>query len=109
MADKAILITMPDGSVWRLAAQRIAADRAEHYARLDVERGDATDYDAAYAAELAATLEDEYLLLDWLRHNYNWADVQPHLTLVQPPAPTDYEAGWSESALRVAPVESEGA
>ena len=100
MAEKYLRVTMPDGSRWDVPARFIAEDRARYYANLDIKRGDATDFDQAFASEVEHALDrhSTYEIEDWASNNMDWADVKDvAVQTVPPPPPTEvnYQAGWN--------------
>lgn len=94
MSEKFLRVDMPDGSKWDVPAKMIAENRAAYYARLDVERGDAADYERAFAREVKYALSDGYEIEDWAANNMNWSDVSEVAVMTTPPAAVDYQEGW---------------
>lgn len=91
---KYLEVTFPDNSVWRIPLKPIAENRAAYYAKLDVERGDADDYDAAFAIEVEWVLEDYYEAIDWAENQMGWSDFKDYAQMVVPPTPVPYEDSW---------------
>lgn len=92
---KYLRVTMPDDSQWDVPALLIAESRARYYAELDVKRGDATDFDQAFADEVEYALGDSYEIEDWAANNMNWSDVaSAAVQVVAPPSTVDYQKGW---------------
>lgn len=87
--SKVIRVVFRDGSIWDVAAQPIAENRARYYAEHD---GSTT-----YEKELAYTLGDDYELKDWAFGNMLTAELAKHATCHKPPVPLDFEEGWSDS------------
>jgi hypothetical protein len=89
---KHIQITFPNGEVWQVPAEVVAKDRAEFYSQLDFERGHASSKEDAYVEELNYALNDPVELIDYLRNNMDWSDVQAHAVRV-PVAQNAYDYG----------------
>lgn len=99
--SKYLRVTMSDGSQWDVPAQLIAEDRARYYAALDVKRGDATDFDKAFAEEVADALNDDDELLDWAPNNMNWSDVSDQAVLVGDRPDTNFQEDWCNGEKEV--------
>ena len=72
---KQIEITFSNGSVYSIPAKVVAEDRADYYATKDD-----GDYDEIFEEEMWV-LDDELELLDWMRGNMDWEDVEEYATL----------------------------
>lgn len=104
-------VEMPDGSVWRVPAEPIAAARAAHYAGGDWEDGirDYPTLDEAIAAEIAYTLSESAVLIDWAQNDMNWEDVATSAVQIRPARAADFQRGWTEGEMRVVRAEPSGA
>lgn len=103
---KQIEITFPNGETWRIPAQVVAADRAEYYSDLDFQRGHTDDKEAAYETELHYALNDEAELVDYLRNNMDWQQVQAHAVKVERVTEFDYAEGFDSAKFEVKAGES---
>lgn len=94
---KYILVTMPDGSIWKVRAEIVVCSRAKYYAEQDSAKQGRT-YEAVFDEEYTYTLHNNDEILDWAANNMNWTDVsfgaeklpQP----VQVLTPLEFEEGW---------------
>ncbi len=92
-----IIATMPDGK-WRIPADVIAHSRSHYYATIDVERGDAPDYDTAYNREYRYAMTDEVELIDWASNNMDWSEVKDKVERVpEKTAEIDYDREWTNA------------
>ncbi len=73
--SKKIEITFSNGVVYSIPAKIVAEDRADYYATQDD-----GDYDEIFKQEMWV-LDDELELLDWMRGNMDWEDVEEEATL----------------------------
>ena len=96
-----IEIEFENGQKFQVHAMYVARVRADYYARLDVERGDASNYDEARQVEYDFAMGDDMELLDWLQNNMDWNDIQHNASLVMPVAKTDYENMFPAAQFRV--------
>lgn len=102
MSEKYLRIEMPDGSEWDVPALTIAEHRARYFAALDVESGDADDFDTAFAEEVKHALSDDYEIGDWAANNMNWVDVASiAVQVAAPPTDVDYQEGWVNGEKRI--------
>lgn len=81
---QALLVTMPDGSRWRVPADIIARDRAKYYAE---------HADTSMQEEYRSAMRNGNELIDWAESNMDWKDVEKHASMVRLPA-VDYQEGW---------------
>ncbi|EHK0699987.1 hypothetical protein ICL29_004113 [Salmonella enterica] len=85
----AMTVTMPDNSVWQVPTEFIARHRAAYYAQ---EHG-ITFEESLEQYTLPLFYDDSYEIQDWAENNMNWADVEPHATMIRP-GEVDYNDGW---------------
>lgn len=86
MPSKFIEVVFDDG-IYHIPAEVIAVDRASYYAKSDTESGyiygdDQEEYKKVYDVEYNITLNDDYELMDWLRNNMNWKQLEPYASKV---------------------------
>lgn len=87
---KVLTIQMPDGSIWAVPVEVIAADRAKAYASEfdgDVQRSLNEDTLPLFQS---APFEIE----DWAANNMNWDDVKAHAFMHLQSPGTDFQEGW---------------
>lgn len=80
-------VTMPDGSIWSIPTAVINEDRNGYY------RTREADYEDEEA--------EEYDLIDWARNNMNWSDVAESASMIEEPAPCDFDEGWANGDMEV--------
>lgn len=87
--NKKLIITMPDHSKWSVPIERIARNRAAHYAHEfdgDVEKSLAEDTVPLFES-------DNFEIEDWAANNMNWSDVQAHAQLHEA-GECHFQEGW---------------
>ena len=97
IATARLHVTMPDGSVWAIPVMSIGINRATYYAHEfggDVKRSLAEDTIPCFSS-------DHYEVEDWAANNMNWVDVASVATMVQGPAPIDFQEGWCNGEKEV--------
>lgn len=103
-AEKFILVTMPDGSIWKVRAETVIVNRAKYYAEQDSERGRGT-YEEIFDTEYRIGRADNVEILDWAANNMNWSDVAyGAVKLPQPEkqmTPEEFEEGWVNGEKRI--------
>lgn len=98
--NKALDVTMSDGSRWRVPVDVIAHNRAEHYAH---EYGG--DVDRSLNEDTIPLFEsDDYEIQDWAANNMNWEDVSAHAVQIAEPGAVDYQEGWVNGDKRIVEV-----
>lgn len=98
--EKYLQLTFSDGQVWEVKARIIAEDRARYYAERAA-RYDGKDRDTVYYDELAITLENHDLLIDWFEGNMDWADIEMSAFQMKPPTPLDLGEACSSAEKKV--------
>ena len=83
---KYLRVTMPDGTIWEIPAERIAENRARYYSD--------RDEDTTFQEEFDYTMGENSELLDWAPNNMDWADVEDVATMTDAPGNPDYNEGW---------------
>lgn len=96
-----IHIKFSNGDVFEVDAHIVADDRAKYYAKLDVDRGDKTNYTQAYQEELQHGLSDDYELTDWMSNNMNWEDIEPYATRLPRKDNFGYSAAFTNADKEV--------
>ena len=71
-----------------------AKKRAEYYAQLDVDRGDANDFEAAVKREFEFAMEDSYEAVDYMRGNMSFSDLKNYTVLLKENTST-VESEWN--------------
>lgn len=97
---KVLRITMPDGSQWDVMADRIAHERAAHYANIETGKTSGKKHTDIYKREMAYTLENDDELMDWAANNMNWEDVQS-CARMHKAGTVDYQEGWINGEKQV--------
>ena len=101
---KYLLIEDPDGNVWSLPASFVASNRAEYFAQLDADRGYG-EFKKLYDEEYAYTLGDDFELRDWLKGNFNWEHIKPHVKLKYR-NPRDWDDWFSNAHIDIVTEET---
>lgn len=95
--EKFILVTMPDGSIWKVRAERVIVDRATYYAQQDSAKGE-RPYEEIFDEEYTYGRGHNEEILDWAANNMNWSDVaHGAVKLPQPEkqlTPEQFQEGW---------------
>jgi len=74
MEEKRLIIKFTKGVTYVVPARMIAEDRARYYASVDGYEEDSQEF----LDEVNATLDDEFMILDWVENNMNWCDLEPY-------------------------------
>ena len=117
--SKRILITMPDGFIWQVPIEFVAATKAssvfdEDALKKVIEDETLTDIEkikkieattnAAYDKEMS----DEDAVVAWGRDNLEWKDVVRYATVFSAPDTSDtYTAGWKSGEMKIIEVDDE--
>lgn len=101
---KVIDIQFENGQVWRVNALFIARDRAQYYATLDFGRGDVDDPDKAIQDEIDYAMSDTYELIDWMKNNMGWVDVEPHARYIPQSKASDLNRLYLNAEMTVRDV-----
>ncbi len=81
-------ITMhgPDGNLWQVPSEVVAADRASFMARQATGAGPTPGnmgYEGSYRSAFEFALTRERLLVDWAERTMDWAALAPHARRVE--------------------------
>jgi hypothetical protein len=106
---KFILVTMPDGSVWKVLASAVASNRAEYFAYADLDTNADADtqqsaWRIAFDRDYQEVINDDTELLDWAANNMNWTDVAYYSAKVSEPeqlTPEQFQEGWINGEKRI--------
>ena len=90
MEDKALRVTMPDGSKFDIPVMVIARDRANHY----VAEFDGSVVKSLEEDTLPLFESDNYEIEDWAANNMDWDQVRVYARKVEDPEGVDYQEGW---------------
>lgn len=107
---KYIEFKFTDG-MYRIPAYIIARDRASYYAQSDVDAG-LGKYDDIYQKEFDYSLSSDDELIDWLRNNMNWSDLEQFAARVADVPAIPHQKQWDAissegEGLKVVTVDSE--
>jgi len=96
--DKNYVVTMPDGSKWRVPVKIIAKNRSASYA--DEYDG---DIDRALKEDTIPLFEmSDADIEDWARNNMDWSEVESDALRVQDPdEDVDYQDGWANGEVEI--------
>jgi hypothetical protein len=72
MKEKKLMIKFHKGITYEVPAYHIAQARADYYADTDGYEINSQEW----LDELNRTLEDEFLLFDWVQNDMDWEDLQ---------------------------------
>lgn len=106
---KYLEILFTDG-VYRVPAHIIARDRATYYAEYDTGATTGADFDEVYQDEFTYSMSGDDELMDWVRNNMNWEDLEADAFLVKNPPVTPHKIQWSKlssngESLKIVSVE----
>lgn len=87
---KFIYITTKQGYTYKVPADVVAKDRANHYKDESPE---------AYQEEYDYTMSSDFELTDWFGNNMNWEDVAQYANLVSAPTPVVPDVGNDETEV----------
>jgi len=96
---KYLLVTMSDGTVWKIPASVIADVRAKYYAK--------NDPDATYQEEFDYAMRDTYEITDWAANQMNWKDVEEHATIHRV-SKVDNHREWLNAKKEVVDIPEDG-
>jgi hypothetical protein len=94
---------MPNGEQWEVPAEMIIVKRAEYYATHD-SNGEEKTYLKVYDEEYKNAFNDNDLIIDWARNNFNWKDVELYAYKVAPPpqlTSKQKEEAWMNGKMEV--------
>ena len=90
--NKYLLVTMPNGSKWKVPVHIIAMHRAKYYAEKEhVTLEQSLKFDTIPLFE-----EDEYEIEDWASNNMNWSDVEKYAIQIKDCTMSydEFQDGW---------------
>lgn len=91
-------IKFPSGHVYEFSVAAIIEDRAKHWANLDPSR--TLD---EHRAAAASSLISDFALVDYIKENMVWAEIQPYARLIRYEPPSFKGSSWDDAELQ--PVE----
>jgi len=102
-----LTINFPRGETYAVPAVIVADDRAQYYARKDHPDDEASRQEC-FLEEREYALNDRLELLDWVRNNMNWEDLEPWTTrIVHDEQPLEEQWRDAEIDVERVPVMSE--
>lgn len=92
MTYKSIIIQFSNGERYAVPVDIIQENRWHYYAeRDDISIEECRIQEAWY-------MQDDFELIDWVKNNMNWSDLEEHATIVDSPA-FDYDATFGEAEV----------
>jgi len=91
------VVTMPDGSVWKIPVWVIVAIRAQSYA-------EDPDNDMSFVVAMEDTLDlfqSESEIKDWARNNMNWDEVESFAVRAEFARDADLQEGWVNGEVEI--------
>lgn len=86
-------VTFPTGHIFELPTVVVAADRINYYSMQDPDRTK-----EQHTSETMNLFQNEFEVVDWMKNNMNWSDVEKSARLVGFNAP-DFGAAWDDAVL----------
>lgn len=86
MENKQVYLTFSDGSIWRLPINRVATHHADWL--FNWLREEHPTFLDAWKEVIARYNDDEEQIINWLKNNMEYEDVQPFLLEVKGPDKT---------------------
>jgi len=100
---KFIKVIMPNGEAWEVPAVIILTDRAKTLAEVD-SKNEPEIYQKVYDEEYKNAFNDNDLIVEWARKNFNWSDVES-MAFKSAPAPQltrkQKEEAWTNGSMTV--------
>jgi len=91
------IITMPDGSKWRVPVFEIAIHRASYYSRID-----AVPYIQSLEGDTIPLFTNDHgQIADWAKNNMDWKDVVAHATQIKDGSKVDFQEGWTNGEWEI--------
>lgn len=91
--NKYIIITMPDGSQWKLA-YAVLLVRYMNYKGMRIR----SLKEASSNDNIPASIEERIKLI---RSEFTWSQIRDIATLIKPPREADYESGWRDGEMEI--------
>lgn len=93
VVNKFLIITMPDGSKWKLSYTVLLVNYMNHkgYVIRDLNEVDKFNY-------IPDSIEDRIKLI---RSEFSWNQIRDIATCIQPPREADYESGWRNGSMEL--------
>ena len=100
--EKAIVVTMPDATRWKVPFEVIARKFAYYNAGLNTGEYDGYFFNASFKEELRFAQTHEAQTLAWARQTVQWFELREHAKqVITPETAVDYQNSWMQGELTV--------